>query len=80
MKSKFILQKLNQEDGSVLKTKEFKTLGELSTFLNIDYQNTQKFYKLCQSKRELKGLHSLLKELYKNYRVVDIFSAIPDFD
>ena len=82
MKLKFILQKLNTDNDEVLKTKEFKTLGEISKFLNVDYQNTQKFYKLCQNKRDLKGLHSLLKDLYKNYRIVDNFTTVinPDFE
>jgi hypothetical protein len=80
MKLKFVLNKIDPKTGSILKTKEFKTLGEISNFLKIDYQNTQKFYKLCQTERDLKGLHTLLKELYKNYRIVDNISIMPDFE
>ena len=79
MKNKFILQKLDS-NNDIIKTKEFQTLKDISKFLNIDYQNTQKFYKLCQTNKDTKGLHSLLRELYKNYRIVDNIIIIQDFD
>ena len=74
MKIKFTLQKINIETNEVEKEKHYNTLNQIAKDLNIDYQNTQKFYKLCNTdKPKLKGLHGLLSNLYKSYRIKNKF-------
>ena len=68
MQMKFLLNQLG-EDGSVQKTKEMKTLRDISNLLNIQYHQTRLLY--LNSKKPSKALHPFLKELSKKYSITD---------
>ena len=74
---KYILKKVDKNEVEIT-NKKFYTLKDISIFLNLDYQTTQKFYKLCES-NNIKGVHSKIKFLYRNYRINDL-NTIVDFD
>ena len=64
--------KLNQlsEDGSVVKSKDMKTIGDIAKLLNIEYHQARLLY--LKSKKGNKGsLHPLLRELSKRYSITD---------
>jgi hypothetical protein len=69
MRNKFLLINLDS-NGEVMFKREVKTLRELETILKLDYQTIQRFYRLCK-KTNIKGIHSLFKDLYNKFRVVD---------
>lgn len=68
MRSKFVLIQLN-ETGEFKRT-EYKTLREIQELLQLDYQTIQRFYRLCK-KTNIKGVHSLFKDLFERIRIID---------
>jgi hypothetical protein len=64
--------KLNQlsEDGTVIKSKEMKTIRDIAKLLGIEYHQARLLY--LKTKKGNKGsLHPLLKELSKKYSITD---------
>ena len=64
--------KLNQlsEDGSIVKSKEMKTIRDIAKLLGIEYHQARLLY--LKTKKGNKGsLHPLLKELSQKYSITD---------
>ena len=69
MNYKFLLNQLDEE-GNIQKTKQMKTIREISKLLNIEYHQARLLY-LLSKKDSKKGIHPLLKELSKKYSITD---------
>ena len=65
MNYKFLLNQLDEE-GNIVKSKQMKTIREISNLLNIQYHQARLLY-LLSKKDSKKGIHPLLKELSKKY-------------
>ena len=63
MNYKFLLNQLD-ETGNIIKSKEMKTIRDISKILNIEYHQARLLY-LLSKKTSKKGIHPLLKELSK---------------
>lgn len=69
MQLKYLLNQLS-EDGSVIKSKEMKSIRDIAKLLGIEYHQARLLY--LKSKKENKGsLHPFLKELSKKYSITD---------
>ena len=71
MNFKFTLRVLN-DDGTVKKEKEYKTLREIAKDLKIDYHQVRELNRITEGKVEKKFLHPNLKELSEFIKVYDI--------
>ena len=69
MNYKFLLNQVDEE-GNIQKTKQMKTIREISKLLNIEYHQARLLY-LLSKKDSKKGIHPLLKELSKKYSITD---------
>jgi hypothetical protein len=69
MNYKFLLNQLDEE-GNIIKSKEMKTIREISKLLSIEYHQARLLY-LLSHKESKKGLHPLLKQLSKKYTITD---------
>ena len=69
MNNKFLLNQLDEE-GNIIKSKEMKTIRDISKILNIEYHQARLLY-LLSKKTSKKGIHPLLKELSKKYSITD---------
>jgi hypothetical protein len=69
MNYKFLLNQLD-ESGNILKSKQMKTIREISKFLNIEYHQARLLY-LLSKKDTKKGIHPLLKSLSQKYSITD---------
>jgi hypothetical protein len=70
MQNKYLLNKLS-EDGSVIKSKEMKSIKEISKLLNVEYHQARLLY--FKHKKGNKGsIHPFLKELSKKYSITDM--------
>ena len=69
MNYKFLLNQLDEE-GIIIKSKQMKTIREISKLLNIEYHQARLLY-LLSKKDSKKGIHQLLKELSKKYSITD---------
>ncbi len=61
---KFVL--INKETQE---TQEFKTLREISQYLNIEYFQIRSIY--VESKKPKKFLHPITKQLIDKYKIID---------
>jgi len=69
MQLKYLLNQLS-EDGTVIKSKEMKTIRDIAKLLGIEYHQARLLY--LKTKKGNKGsLHPLLKELSKKYSITD---------
>jgi hypothetical protein len=76
MNNKFILNQLDEE-GNIVKSKQMKTIREISKLLNIEYHQARLLY-LLSKKESKKGIHPLLKELSKKYSITDNMNKFDD--
>ena len=78
MNNKFLLNQLD-EAGNIIKSKEMKTIREISNLLNIQYHQARLLY-LLSKKGSKKGIHPLLKELSKKYSITDNMVKFDDIN
>jgi hypothetical protein len=78
MNYKFALNQLDEE-GNIIKSKEMKTIREISKLLNIEYHQARLLY-LLSKKDSKKGIHPLLKELSKKYSITDNMHKFDDIN
>ena len=78
MNYKFLLNQLD-ESGNILKSKQMKTIREISKFLNIEYHQARLLY-LLSKKDTKKGIHPLLKSLSQKYSITDNMSSFDDIN
>ena len=78
MNYKFLLNQLDEE-GNILKTKQMKTIREISKFLNVEYHQARLLY-LLSKKTSNKGIHPLLKSLSKKYSITDNMNKFDDIN
>jgi hypothetical protein len=78
MNYKFLLNQLDEE-GNIQKTKQMKTIREISKFLNVEYHQARLLY-LLSKKDSKKGIHPLLKELSKKYSITDNMNKFDDIN
>ena len=78
MNYKFLLNQLDEE-GNIQKTKQMKTIREISKFLNVEYHQARLLY-LLSKKDSKKGIHPLLKELSKKYSITDNMHKFDDIN
>ena len=78
MNYKFALNQLDEE-GNIQKTKQMKTIREISKFLNVEYHQARLLY-LLSKKDSKKGIHPLLKELSKKYSITDNMNKFDDIN
>ena len=78
MNYKFLLNQLDEE-GNIQKTKQMKTIREISKFLNVEYHQARLLY-LLSKKDTKKGIHPLLKELSKKYSITDNMNKFDDIN
>ena len=78
MNYKFLLNQLD-ESGNILKSKQMKTIREISKFLNIEYHQARLLY-LLSKKTSKKGIHPLLKSLSQKYSIIDNMSNFDDIN
>ena len=76
MNYKFLLNQLDEE-GNITKSKQVKTIREISKLLNIEYHQARLLY-LLSKKDSKKGIHPLLKELSKKYSITDNMHKFDD--
>jgi hypothetical protein len=76
MNNKFILNQLDEE-GNIVKSKQMKTIREISKLLNVEYHQARLLY-LLSKKESKKGIHPLLKELSKKYSITDNMNKFDD--
>jgi len=76
MNYKFLLNQLDEE-GNIIKSKQMKTIREISKLLNIEYHQARLLY-LLSKKDSKKGIHPLLKELSKKYSITDNMHKFDD--
>ena len=76
MNYKFLLNQLDEE-GIIIKSKQMKTIREISKLLNIEYHQARLLY-LLSKKDSKKGIHPLLKELSKKYSITDNMHKFDD--
>lgn len=67
MQNKYLLNQLS-EDGSVIKSKEMKTIREIAKLLGVEYHQARLLY-LKSTKGNKGSLHPFLKELSKKYSI-----------
>ena len=78
MNYKFLLNQLDEE-GNIIKSKQMKTIREISKLLNIEYHQARLLY-LLSKKDTKKGIHPLLKELSKKYSITDNMNKFDDIN
>jgi hypothetical protein len=78
MNYKFLLNQLDEE-GNIIKSKQMKTIREISKLLNIEYHQARLLY-LLSKKDSKKGIHPLLKELSKKYSITDNMHKFDDIN
>jgi hypothetical protein len=78
MNYKFALNQLDEE-GNIIKSKEVKTLREISKFLNVEYHQARLLY-LLSKKDTKKGIHPLLKSLSQKYSITDNMNKFDDIN
>lgn len=78
MNYKFLLNQLDEE-GIIIKSKQMKTIREISKLLNIEYHQARLLY-LLSKKDSKKGIHPLLKELSKKYSTTDNMHKFDDIN
>jgi len=78
MNYKFLLNQLDEE-GNIQKTKQMKTIREISKFLNVECHQARLLY-LLSKKDSKKGIHPLLKELSKKYSITDNMNKFDDIN
>ena len=78
MNYKFLLNQLDEE-GIIIKSKQMKTIREISKLLNIEYHQARLLY-LLSKKDSKKGIHPLLKELSKKYSITDNMHKFDDIN
>jgi hypothetical protein len=78
MNYKFLLNQLD-ESGNILKSKQMKTIREISKFLNIEYHQARLLY-LLSKKDTKKGIHPLLKSLSQKYSITDNMNNFDDIN
>jgi hypothetical protein len=78
MNYKFLLNQLDEE-GNVQKTKQVKTIREISKLLNIEYHQARLLY-LLSKKDTKKGIHPLLKSLSQKYSITDNMNKFDDIN
>lgn len=71
MKFKFTLRVLN-DDGTVKKEQQYKTLREIAKDLKIDYHQVRELNRITEGKIQKKFLHSTLNELSEYVKIYDI--------
>jgi len=78
MNYKFLLNQIDEE-GNIIKSKQMKTIREISKLLNIEYHQARLLY-LLSKKDSKKGIHPLLKELSKKYSITDNMHKFDDIN
>lgn len=78
MNYKFLLNQLDEE-GNITKSKQMKTIREISKLLNIEYHQARLLY-LLSKKDTKKGIHPLLKSLSQKYSITDNMNNFDDIN
>ena len=78
MNYKFLLNQLDEE-GIIIKSKQMKTIREISKLLNIEYHQARLLY-LLSKKDTTKGIHPLLKSLSQKYSITDNMNNFDDIN
>jgi len=67
-KTKFIFKYLN-EDGTIKEEKEFRTLIDVATYLNLEIHIVRKIHKLTENDIQQKFNHKRFDDIYKYYKI-----------